>query len=50
MQTARKNKDKGQEARILRMCKQIVEMATLHLDPQKVKDFKVEIEEDKKSQ
>ena len=50
IQTAKQNKDKAQESRIARMCKQITEMATQHLDPIKVKEFQVEMEEDKKSQ
>lgn len=50
VQSAKRNKDKSQESRIARMCKQITEMATLHLDPVKVKEFHTEIEEEKKSQ
>ena len=50
VQTAKKNKDKAQESRIVRMCKQISEMATLHLDPLKIKEFKTEMEENKKAQ
>lgn len=50
LQVAKKNKDKGQESRINRMCKEIAGMATIHLDPTKVKEFLVEIEEEKKTQ
>ncbi len=50
VQTARRNKDKSQESRILGMCKQISEIATEHLNPQKVKDFHTEVSEEKKSQ
>ena len=50
VQTAKKNKDKAQESRIVRMCKQISEMATLHLDPLKIKEFNTEMEENKKAQ
>ncbi len=50
VQSAKRNKDKAQESRIIRMCKQISDMAILHLDPIKVKEFHTEIEEEKKSQ
>lgn len=50
VQVAKKNKDKGQESRIVRMCKQIAEMATQHLDPLKIKEFTTEIDEQKKAQ
>ena len=49
VQTAKRNKDRAQESRIVRMCKQISEMALLHLDPLKVKEFKVEMAELKKT-
>lgn len=50
IQTAKRNKDKAQEARITRMCKQISEMATEHLDPVKLKEFTTELEEERKAQ
>lgn len=50
IQVAKRNKDKGQESRINRMCKQITDLATTHLDPTKIKEFLVEMEEEKKSQ
>lgn len=49
VQVAKQNKDRAQESRIVRMCKKITETATLHLDPLKVKEFHVEIAEEKKS-
>ena len=49
VQTAKRNKDRGQESRIVRMCKQISEMAILHLDPLKVKEFKTDMAELKKT-
>lgn len=50
VQAAKRSKDRAQESRIVRMCKQITETATQHLDPQKVKEFMTEIDEQKKSQ
>ena len=50
VQAAKRNKDKAQESRIIRMCKQIAETATQHLDPLKVKEFMNEIDEEKKAQ
>ncbi|MFO1007986.1 MAG: hypothetical protein U0929_18655 [Planctomycetaceae bacterium] len=49
VQAAKRNKDKAQESRIVRMCKQIGETATQHLDPLKVKEFMDEIDEEKKA-
>ena len=49
VQAAKKSKDKAQESRIMRMCKQITETATQYLDPLKVKEFQTEIEEERKS-
>lgn len=50
IQAARRSKDKGQEARINQMCKQIASLATIHMDPLKVKEFLTEMEEEKKNQ
>lgn len=49
VQTAKQNKDRAQESRIVRMCKKITETATQHLDPLKVKEFHLEIAEEKKA-
>lgn len=50
VQAAKRNKDKAQESRIVRMCKQIGETATQYLDPLKIKEFMNEIDEEKKAQ
>ena len=50
VQTAKRNKDKAQESRIIRMCRQITETAKQYLDPLKVNEFTTEIEEEKKAQ
>ena len=46
---AQKNKDRAQESRIIRMCKAITDLATQHLDPLKVKEFHVEMDDEKKA-
>ena len=46
---AQKNKDRAQESRIQRMCKAITDLATQHLDPEKVKVFHVEMDDEKKA-
>lgn len=49
VQVAKQNKDRAQESRIVRMCKTITDTAILHLDPLKVKEFHMEIAEEKKA-
>ena len=46
---AKKNKDRAQESRIMRMCKAITDLATQHLDPEKVKEFHIEMKDEKKT-
>ncbi len=50
VQSAKRNKDRAQESRIVRMCRQITETAKQHLDPLKVKEFLTEMDEAKKAQ